>query len=270
MTTITRWDGKTIHGVSSTGSGVFAAYDWKDMVFGAVAGPIEQKAACGSKQARAFSDEDLHDLRRLYGRYSDVQSVNSEDTVTWSVFAGSERAKWLSALIDEAFGHQACCREWSLQFWQRTPHPDTGESASGPEADVLVSAQDHFYVVEAKWTSDLGKAQGAARDKTQLEMRHGQAIGSECRNTGVLVIAPRPAVYSHAHVERSVFRRYFVPDGNGYARTAAAEHLKAVCVTWERIAELMDLCGEGDRAAYLRWRLALIEDTWGAKGRATC
>lgn len=261
-TSIVSFQGRAIEGARSTGlSNVFAAFDWKDMLFEAPGAPIERKAKCPSRQKRAFDPSDWPALTRVLGHYSDVQSENSEDTVTSSIFDGAGSKTWLNALLVKAFGQANRPDQWNLKLWERAPHPDTGETASGPEADVQISAAGWLFVVEAKWCQDFGRDQGRSRDKDQVEMRSLQAAatGFPSNQCGVLVIAPRRDRYKHARITSSTFSRYFTVIGDHYVPTAAATSHGAVCVTWEQIAEVLDANGEQLRASYLRWRLGRLD-----------
>ncbi len=258
--TIARFDGREIDGARSTGSGVFAAFDWTDMLYGAPGEPISRKAACASRQLSAFDQSDRQALTRVLGHYSDVQSGNSEDTVTWSVFAGAGSGEWISAVLDQAFGKAARPSQWTMEFWKRTPHPDTGELGLGPEADVIISAPGWFYVVEAKWCADLDGRQGRARKTTQLQMRDVQARSSEAeaQRRGVLVIAPGPGGYRPLQRRSTVFSTYFTPSEGAYKPTEAAAALGAACITWESVETILRNHDQQERAAYLRWRLDML------------
>ncbi len=64
---------------------MFAALDWRDVVL-ASGGPIERKAASASARIRDFAPDDRLLLTACDSRYCDLQSIRSEDTVTWSAF----------------------------------------------------------------------------------------------------------------------------------------------------------------------------------------
>lgn len=257
---ISRFDGQMIGGATSRGSGVFAAFDWKDMVLGRTGEPIARKAARSSPHLKDFDVMDRNPLTKVLGHYSDVQSANSEDTVTWSVFSGSGSEPWLNAILARAFGSVERPTEWKLDFWNRTAHPDTGSVDCGPEADILISAPGWYYVVEAKWCRDLDRNQGRKRNVTQLEMRHLQVVSAKVApdRCGVLVIAPQPERYPALAKAGCVFTKYFADSVNGYSRTAAAETMNAACVMWEEIEQILRQSGKQDRADYLRWRIQML------------
>ena len=53
---------------------------------------------------------------------------------------------------------------------RRIPHPDSLVSG-GPEIDVGIQTDSVLVLGEAKWRSSVGKAQGVARDKDQIQLR---------------------------------------------------------------------------------------------------
>lgn len=261
-------DGQTIAGSRSKG-GTFAAFNWEQLVLGPPGQGIRRKAADPKRRRLlGFPAADQTALSSTLGHYSDVQSLNSEDTVTASVFENARAAPFTTELLRGAFGDEHLRpREWIATLWQRLPHPKTGATRSGPEADVVLDggAGDGAwrYVVEAKWTSDIGdRQQGAAGLVTQMEMRaFGAAKGSDGSDIdrarrGVLVIVPSPDRYrcdSHP-----VFTRYFVRDGSGYLPLPAADAVQARAVTWETISTLARQAGDAELARYLDWRLSFL------------
>jgi len=55
-------------------------------------------------------------------------------------------------------------------LWRRIPHPDT-LGPGGPEIDVGISTANALILVEAKWLSGVGDAQGKKKDKDQIQLR---------------------------------------------------------------------------------------------------
>jgi hypothetical protein len=251
-----RFDGQLIPGALSTGSGrVFAAEDWRQLILGSAEGDIRCKAEKGSRWRSSFSKEDRPRLTAKLGFYSDVQSINSEDTVTWSVFQQSGRSPWLSALLSRVFA-DANASEWSLGFWKRTEHPDDPQNQYGPEADLLIEAPERRFVIESKWLTDIGNKQGKMRDKTQLEMRKFQC--GKIAKSGVLLIAPSSSKYPPSRDPNSVFSGYFALDGGKYKPLQSATDLGVRIITWEDVADVLLANGELLRHRYLNWRLDLI------------
>jgi hypothetical protein len=250
-----RWDGCDIHGARSRGRGrVFAAFDWRDLVL-ATGGPIERKAQMSSGRLSAFDPGSQVALKKRDGCYCDLQSINSEDTVTWSVFGVYSIDLWAGDLLSLAFpaDHSAV---WNVLFWQRLPHPEDGKIQHGPEADVILKSDSTWaYAIEAKWTADIDRKQGRSLDKTQLEMR-AASVKSQ------LVIAPKPSRYQHARRVQSTFCQYFQGAGDQYVPTPKATALGVKAITWEQIEQLLANCPEAaaiEASTYLRWRLAQLD-----------
>lgn len=259
--TIIGFDGRAIVGSRSVGSGVFAAFDWHDMVLNP-GPPIIRKALTERGRTSDFPPEDRETLKAKLGHYSRLQSANSEDTVTWSVFGAKPFAPWLTPLLAGIFDEPTIPSDWSACFWQRQAHPDTGLVEHGPESEITLTAPGWCIEIEAKWLSDLDGTQGAARNRSQIDMRAFTAQ----RNAGsggawrVLVIAPSVGLYPPAGKQASVFRTYFDQDGASYRGRASAEDAKARVVTWEEVAAVLAThAGYKEIADYLRWRLTLID-----------
>jgi hypothetical protein len=124
-----------------------------------------------------------------------------------------------------------------------------------------------FFAVEAKWDSDLGPAQGVGGTSTQLDMRVAQvdARGLSRNSSGVLVITPPPALYHPGGNPQSVFRRYFVQSGGGYAPSPLARQLRAEVevITWTEVLDLVrSIAGLDEVVRYLKWRLDILQHGW--------
>jgi hypothetical protein len=139
-----------------------------------------------SRQARAFPMNDIQILTRRTGYYSDLQSINSEDAITWSFFGTLASATetirasfldWLLQRLRFDLKENSC----SIDLWKRIPHPDT-LVPGGPEIDVVLTGTRVVVFGEAKWMSPEGRQQGKMKDKGQLQLRmeffekYGRAI----------------------------------------------------------------------------------------------
>lgn len=123
---------------------------------------------------------------------------------------------------------------------------------------MLQAAGGWFYAIEAKWRADFSAKQGHAHGTSQLEMRALSVTGNEphSERRGVIVVVPRPPRYPPANHPKSVFRRYFDPDGERYKPRAVGAALRAVAVTWDDVAEILVQRSELAMVAqYLQWRL---------------
>jgi hypothetical protein len=256
--TLTRFDGFEIAGARSRGSRVFAAFDWRAMVL-FPGDDIERKACSKGDRINAFDSADHEELSHVLGHYSDVQSINSEDTVTWSCFRARSIDHWIDAFVEEAFG-PAGRPLWNKPIlWERRRHPDQSGDEMGPEADVILESGPGSpawrYVVEAKWMADLDGRQGVDRTKTQLDMRLSTARAGGLSEThcGVIVICPRPSRYLRR--PQAIFRKYFQPSGDRYISLVPGARV----VTWERIATMAG----GELEKYLTWRLGYLDEVHG-------
>lgn len=256
---ITDYQGRVVRGSRSRGSGVFAAFNWRDMVLNP--GPEIIRKASQKARLSDFPPEDQEELAACLGHYSPVQSANSEDTVTWSVFGASPLQAWLPGVLAEVFDEPLPSSPWSARFWQRQAHPDTGDEQRGPESEITLLAGKWCIEVEAKWLSDLDGRQGKTGNKSQVDMRAHTARQNSGPDGkyGVLIVAPSPQRYPPSQRLDSVFRRYFDIDGDSYACRDCAAQVNARVITWESIADVLDRAQPlSSTAAYLRWRLELI------------
>jgi hypothetical protein len=131
-----------------------------------------------SRQGSRFEEGVSKMVSRRLGFYSDLQSINSEDAITWSYFGllaarpPHERAtflNWLLGQIDlEEIAHSTYC---TIDLWRRVPHPERVTTPGGPELDVVLDGDRAVVFVEAKWRSKEGVGQGIEGTKTQLQLR---------------------------------------------------------------------------------------------------
>jgi len=138
-----------------------------------------------SGKIRFFSKENQVLLEKQFGYYSDLQSIKSEDAISWSLFGNMsnmtysvQNAFYKEILVSTKLGEDSLV---SMRMWQRLPHPENGDS-KGPEIDVLIVGEKHYFLVECKWTSGIGEKQGKGKDKDQIQIRkefisgYGKAI----------------------------------------------------------------------------------------------
>jgi hypothetical protein len=122
-----------------------------------------------------FDGPDLAAACSKYGHYSDLQSLRSEDAVTWSVFGTliyadpAIRAAYARELL-LALDVPVSDREFDVWLWRRVPHPDTG-GHNGPEIDFAIQSEHLLLLGEAKWGSKIGAGQGVNKDENQLSLR---------------------------------------------------------------------------------------------------
>jgi hypothetical protein len=119
--------------------------------------------------------EDDAAARQTLGHYSDLQSLNSEDAVTWSVIGpliyGPPAWKQhftgrLLLRLDLPLSNNV-----ALWLWRRIPHPEKPASTGGPEIDFGLLTDSCAIFGEAKWNSGLGQGQGVDGNRSQLDLR---------------------------------------------------------------------------------------------------
>jgi hypothetical protein len=246
--TIENWNGQPASALRSP-SGVLLA-DWADNVICPPHGAwppaaLVMKLGDAERPDRPLPPALAGPLSAKLGHRTALQSINSEDAITWSTFGplmeapAGTRAAFLNWLCSE-FG-----LPWtdntlaSIDLWRRVPHPDKPRAAGGPELDAVLVGDHYVVFVEAKWGSGEGQGQGVSQTKGQIQLRreflqhYGRRLWGE---VGLLVLG---VVRSEAIAPDSG------PDAEGVAVRS---------VTWERLAAWpQHPCG-GELAAYVGWR----------------
>jgi hypothetical protein len=197
------WRGNEVESAKSAGGVLALASAWENVIrpSGVPWPPPELiQKIYQSRQARAFHASDSTIATKSLGFYSDLQSLHSEDAITWSIFgpvayATPETrvnfARALLELIDMPSESISIANFW---LWRRLPHPDTLVSG-GPEIDFGLQTDDVFLIGEAKWLSSLGIGQGVKRDKSQITLRrefcekYGRRPLPTCRRFVVLGVS---------------------------------------------------------------------------------
>ena len=144
LETIEDWNGREIAVVRSKG-GVLAVCDFADNLIRCEGlpwppPPVVQKLY-ESRQSRAFVDDDLAAVTKRLGFYSDLQSINSEDAITWSYFGcfisetAASRAGLLNWLLERTgLAEHSTSERCQLDLWRRIPHPDRPDLVWWPGA----------------------------------------------------------------------------------------------------------------------------------------
>ena len=134
-----------------------------------------------SDRWRGKTPEDDASVRSCLGHYCDLQSLNSEDAITWSFFGpliygpATWREDFATKLL-KTIGFPAPSAV-ALWLWRRIPHPEKPASTGGPEIDFGLQTDRSLILGEAKWNSQLGSGQGVAGDRTQLDLRLAYCSG---------------------------------------------------------------------------------------------
>jgi hypothetical protein len=121
-----------------------------------------------------FADENRRELEADLGYYCDLQSIKSEDAITWSLFGyvGCQSQDIRDRFFNELLSalHNETDTNCQIKLWQRLPHPNTSPGG-GPEMDVILMGEKYMFLVECKWGSAIDKKQGVDKDKSQIDIR---------------------------------------------------------------------------------------------------
>lgn len=179
MKTIADWNGESLEVAESSGGVLAVVEPLRSLVRGSVTlwpPPEIVQKLYKSRQQRAFAGEDLAAATSVLGFYSDLQSLHSEDAITWSVFGtiANSPNDVRVGFVEEVFSKIAptlpAPSTATISLWRRIPHPDTLVSG-GPEIDFLILTDRVLVLGEAKWLSSVGRGQGASRCKSQIDLR---------------------------------------------------------------------------------------------------
>lgn len=127
-----------------------------------------------SNHVNDFEDKYHKELEGNKRFYTDLQSINSEDAITWSLFGyiskldDKVRLDFFNEFLSKiGLENDEYCE---IKLWQRLPHPDTYVSG-GPEIDVILIGKINFIIIECKWNSKFGEKQGIKKDQNQMQIR---------------------------------------------------------------------------------------------------
>ena len=240
------WNQKGIKCAHSKGGVTVLAHPYDNLVRGTChpwPPPEIVQKLYKSRQIRAFSGEDKTICMSGVGFYCDLQSINSEDAITWSIFGTAARAPqlelelWLSDLMSLLALPDVDTSGAEVFLWRRIPHPDN-LVPGGPEIDVGISTSNALILGEAKWQSGVGTAQGKKKDKDQIQLR-GEFLLNQvpkfypsCSEVAVLGIS----LFENAFVDTT-------PEGIAFRST-----------TWDKICSLQSHPHSNELQRYLKWK----------------
>jgi len=252
METIMNWRGESIQVARSKG-GTLAVVDPFDNLIRAGIRPwpppeILQKLY-QSRQVRAFDGQDREAVTRTLGFYSDLQSLHSEDAITWSVFGplayadADYRTRFVKSLLEHQRLPVSNGATPTVWLWRRIPHPDTLVSG-GPELDVGIQTDEVVVFGEAKWLSGLGQAQGKNGNKNQITLRaefferYGAAMFPSASHYVVLGLSLDGSLVEDVDMDVG----------------SATLHFRST--TWESACSIDGHPTSGELRAYLDWKLS--------------
>lgn len=196
-----------------------------------------------SRHAGAFVSDQKEKATKFLGYYSDLQSIHSEDAISWSVFgtAAHSSIETRNTYLSDFFqniGIQSNPTDNSQIFlWRRIPHPDTLVSG-GPEIDFGIFAGDIFLLGEAKWKSSVNVNQGKNKDKDQIQLRveflnkYGPKLYPKVKQFVVLGIG----------LENDITENFIV------------NSVKCIGKTWDEICGLVSHPHHDELQKYLTWK----------------
>jgi hypothetical protein len=248
MIEVEHWrDGRTIRLAESRGGTRVTLHPSENLIRPAkVPWPVPEllQKYSASLRFRGATEEDDNAAREALGYYCDLQSLNSEDAITWG-FVGP-------LIYDEPLRLTVCRRLFdalalpspraaSVWLWRRVPHPEKPESSGGPEIDIGLLTDEVLVLGEAKWNSPLGIRQGIAGDRTQLDLR--------------VAYLDRLVTKSTPHLSRRVVLGI---DRSGDLLQAGmtSGDAEVFNISWTDIAEFYPENLKTELLAYMGWRLA--------------
>ena len=256
MERIQDWNGRWIEAGRSRG-GVLVVRDWADNLVRGGANPwpppeLTQKL-CRADRASFFDPDEFEKLASPLGYYSDLQSVHSEDALTWSVFgpliysAPEVRHRFVETLLQRLEINYGRIRASTIWLWRRLPHPDNF-CANGPEIDFGIQAEDVLLLGEAKWRSEVGAGQGQDGKKDQLEVRRlflremAPRLFPDSRQLVLLAVSPSKPLQAEVEEfidnDRKLIQRFR---------------------TWAGLCAITSHPGMEELGRYLRWKQDLSQ-----------
>jgi hypothetical protein len=192
-------------------------------------------------QGKTPADDEA--VKRALGHYCDLQSLNSEDAITWSFFGalvygtGQLREAVANSLLEE-LGEGGAGGPVHVWLWRRIPHPEKPASNGGPEIDFGIQTSNALILGEAKWNSGVGKGQGIDRNRSQVELREQFCLG-----LGLKALTSRRAIVL------AVTR-----DSGVVADWESGEGVSVRSITWHRLAELYPQPLRASLLEYVEWK----------------
>ena len=178
MERIPGWRTETVQ-VVPTNSGTYALVDYRDnrLAPGVEPWPPPELAQKLFKSTKVtfFPPEERAFLEAQLGHYSDLQSINSEDALTWNAFGKityeNREKQWIFASrVLDLLGIKEPVGPAHIWVWRRLPHPESLGS-NGPELDFGLSCGSTLVLGENKWMGSVSQNQGLEGDLNQIQMR---------------------------------------------------------------------------------------------------
>jgi len=250
MQNILDWNGRDITVVESDGAVRAVVHFADNLVRTGVApwppGEIIQKLYKSDHQ-RSFMGPDRAAAIQVLSFYSDLQSLHSEDAITWSVFGplaydeASMRCRFVESLFRLIELPVKRVGQASVWLWRRVPHPDT-QVSGGPEIDFGIYCDEVLVLGESKWRGKFAVKQGKAKNKDQLVLRQDflqKHAASMCGQVNRIVVL---AVSWHGNL--------FVK--SDISLSQGIMHLKDL--TWDSLISETEHPLKDELGRYLKWK----------------
>lgn len=196
-----------------------------------------------SKHETAFLIENNLDLKMPLGFYSDLQSINSENAITWSVFGTAnyfspkKRNLFVSEFQEIAGLRFNSFNNSNISLWRRLPHPETLTSG-GPEVDFLIHTESTLILGESKWKSSISTSQGINKNRDQIQLRieflekYGAKFFPNIQNFAVVLLALN---------NESVIQYN-------------SKNIQCVSITWDQVCSMDSHLFSEEIRNYLHWK----------------
>src|SRR4051812_25259492 len=162
------WRSEPVRAARSPG-GVLLLADYEDALLSWATPPwpppsLITRLVADDEQPAKWSAETRALVTERLGFYCRLQSINSEDAMTWSVFgplavAPVERRVWFLRWICNRIGLPAQDNQCDVDLWRRIAHPRKPSASNGPELDAVLEGDRTVVFVECKWGAPEGTGQ---------------------------------------------------------------------------------------------------------------
>lgn len=179
MKMMSNWNGKEIPYAISNGGIKVLSHPYDNLILSGCSlwpPPEIIQKLYQSRHVSKFNESESNICKSGIGFYCDLQSLNSEDAITWSVFGTISKAnmktqiKWVKDLFTKLAIPKDNIEYVEIFLWRRIPHPDT-LVPGGPEIDIGIITSQTIMLCEAKWKSKISKNQGVLKNKNQIQLR---------------------------------------------------------------------------------------------------
>ncbi|MEX0610134.1 MAG: hypothetical protein WD016_09430 [Balneolaceae bacterium] len=243
---IENWLGENV-GICQSKGGVYAFQNpYDNLVRGDVnpwpSSEIVQKLYKSIHQNK-FINEELEVLTSTLSYYSDLQSIHSEDAITWSIFGtasylpAEDRNKFVHDFLNLSGLNPFAVKHSEISLWRRVPHPET-LVPGGPEIDFLIQTSDTLVLGEAKWKSSIGIRQGKNKDRNQIQLRL-----DFLNNYGEKIY---PGIKNFVVVELNL--------SNHLTEIKEMGNVKYSSISWEQVCQLTSHKYHEELQLYLSWK----------------